>query len=326
MDEAEAIATVANNRNLRMLNTRLRAAYMYYVEGLTQNEIAERLGIGRVTVVRYLNEARRKREVRFEIESGISDCIELELRLEKQFSLKKAMVTPDSGDRSTIRNLIGFSAGAYLSEILEDGISIGVSWGKTLSRSLVTLTPRLLQNASVISLLGGIYQAREFNPSEFAWQVAATIGAECYMLTAPAIVDSPETKQALMERCGLDHIVARAARADVALISVGSIDEDSTALQYARHMLSDDLGTEMKQAGAVGDMFFNFFDRDGKLVDHPVNDRIISVPIESIAGVPTRIMVSGGLHKVPAIRAGMNMMKANVLITNESTARALVEG
>ncbi|HET7411982.1 MAG TPA: sugar-binding domain-containing protein, partial [Pararhizobium sp.] len=151
------------------------------------------------------------------------------------------------------------------------------------------------------------------------------IGAECYMLTAPAIVDSPETKQALMERCGLNHIVARAARTDVALISVGSID-DSTALQYARHMLSGDLGAEMKQAGAVGDMFFNFFDRDGKLVDHPVNERIISVPIESIGGVPTRIMVSGGLNKVPAIRAGINMMKANVLITNEGAARALVNG
>ncbi|HET7412236.1 MAG TPA: sugar-binding domain-containing protein, partial [Pararhizobium sp.] len=191
MDQAEAIATVANDRNLKMRDMRLRAAYMYYVEGLTQNEIAERLGIGRVTVVRYLNEARRKREVRFEIESGISDCVELELKLEKQFSLKKAIVTPDSGDGATIRNLIGFSTGAYLSEILDDGMSIGVSWGKTLSRALVTLTPRLLQNASVVSLLGGIYQAREFNPSEFAWQVAATIGAECYMLTAPAIVDSP---------------------------------------------------------------------------------------------------------------------------------------
>ena len=146
------------------------------------------------------------------------------------------------------------------------------------------------------------------------------------MLTAPAIVDSPQTKRALMEGCGLENIVARASKTDIVLISVGAMNADSTALEYSRHMLHGDLASEMKAAGAVGDMFFNFFDRDGKLVDHPVNERIMSVPIDNIRCVPTRIMVSGGLDKVPAIRAGMSMMQANVLITNEATARALVKG
>ena len=36
----------------RIARNRVRIAWMYYVEGLTQNEIAERLGIGRVTVTR----------------------------------------------------------------------------------------------------------------------------------------------------------------------------------------------------------------------------------------------------------------------------------
>ena len=33
----------------RIARNRMRIAWMYYVEGLTQNEIADRLGIGRVT-------------------------------------------------------------------------------------------------------------------------------------------------------------------------------------------------------------------------------------------------------------------------------------
>ena len=41
----------------RIARNRMRIAWMYYVEGLTQNEIAEKLGIGRVTVVRNINEA-----------------------------------------------------------------------------------------------------------------------------------------------------------------------------------------------------------------------------------------------------------------------------
>ena len=45
----------------RIARNRMRIAWMYYVEGLTQNEIADRLGIGRVTVVRNINEAIRQR-------------------------------------------------------------------------------------------------------------------------------------------------------------------------------------------------------------------------------------------------------------------------
>ena len=41
----------------RIARNRMRIAWMYYVEGLTQSEIADRLGIGRVTVVRNINEA-----------------------------------------------------------------------------------------------------------------------------------------------------------------------------------------------------------------------------------------------------------------------------
>ncbi len=73
-------------------------------------------------------------------------------------------------------------------------MSIGVGWGATLYESLQTLAPRQLDNVQVISLLGGIVQARRYNPSEFAWQFARMVGADCYLLTAPAVVDSPATQ------------------------------------------------------------------------------------------------------------------------------------
>ncbi|MEK1853704.1 MAG: sigma factor-like helix-turn-helix DNA-binding protein, partial [Phyllobacterium sp.] len=43
---------------------RMRAAWMYYIEQMTQNEIAEILGVGRVTIVRMLAEARARNEVK----------------------------------------------------------------------------------------------------------------------------------------------------------------------------------------------------------------------------------------------------------------------
>ena len=140
-------------------------------------------------------------------------------------------------------------------------MSIGVGWGATLYESLQTLAPRELENVQVISLLGGIVQARRYNPSEFAWQVARMVGADCYLLTAPAVVDSPQTRETLIEKCGLRDVLRRAERLDMAVLSVGTMAPDSTAFRFG--LLSDEDRTALIRLGAVGDILFNFFDRDG---------------------------------------------------------------
>ncbi len=42
---------------------RLRAAWLYYNQGLTQKDVAEQLGISRTTVIRLLDEAMKRSEV-----------------------------------------------------------------------------------------------------------------------------------------------------------------------------------------------------------------------------------------------------------------------
>ena len=49
---------------------RQRAAWMYFVEEMTQSAIAEALGVGRVTVVRMLAEAKALGEVRIALSRG----------------------------------------------------------------------------------------------------------------------------------------------------------------------------------------------------------------------------------------------------------------
>ena len=200
----------------------MRIAWMYYVEGLTQNEIAERLGIGRVTVVRNINEALKQREVKIWITGDISDCLDLEAQLKLKYGLVDAVVVPEPAERAYTGKAIGFAAGMYVSDQLTDNICLGVGWGATLYESLQTLTASELKGAEVVSLLGGIVEARRFNPAEFAWQFANTVGADCFLLAAPAVVDSAETKKALIERCGLHQVLDRVDKMDIALLSVGT--------------------------------------------------------------------------------------------------------
>jgi DNA-binding transcriptional regulator LsrR (DeoR family) len=306
----------------RIARNRMRIAWMYYVEGLTQNEIADRLGIGRVTVVRNINEAIKQREVKIWIEGEVSECFELEAELKQAFGFKEAVVVPEPVNAENVRKSIGVAAGMFVSDTLTDDMTVGVGWGATLYESLSTLAPRELENVQVISLLGGIVQARKFNPAEFAWQFARMMAADCYLFQAPAVVDSPETREALIERCGLKDIFRRAERLDMALLSVGTLAPSSTAFRF--NLISDEERIEMMKLGAVGDLLFNFYDRDGNVVDHPVNKRVMSLPLDQLRGVPTRVIASGGNDKVDCLLGGIKLIDCNVLITNEATARELL--
>jgi DNA-binding transcriptional regulator LsrR (DeoR family) len=271
-------------------------------------------------VIRHLGEARANGEVRFRIEGPLADCVALEARLERALGVERAVVCPAPAGSDDPAQPIGFAAGMAVSDLLRDGVRLGVGWGRTLHHALATLSRPALRDASVVSLIGGVHRARAHNPSEFAWRVAAALGAECHLFTAPAIVDSPETRAALLERCGLDAVVEQARRLDMALVSVGSMEADSTALGHAREMMKADIRPALLEAGAVGDMFFNYFDAAGRLVDHPVNARVMSAPIACVRAAGVRLLASGGPGKAPAIVAACRMIAATMLVTDERTA------
>jgi deoxyribonucleoside regulator len=74
----------------------------------------------------------------------------------------------------------------------------------------------------------------------------------------------------------------------------------------------------------VGDLLYNFFDINGKLIDHPVNQRIMSIPLEQLRNVPLRVLSAGGAEKIDALLGAIKLINCNVLITNEETAKALL--
>lgn len=318
-----AVAGDLSATGRRSARLRLRAAWMYYVEGMTQSAIADALDIGRVTVVRLLADARQLNEVKISLSREIAELPRLEMGLQKAFGLREAVVAPLSGPLADPTSAIGAATGQVISDLIRPDMKIGFGWGRTLMRALGFIDEKAVSNLQVISLLGGITKARQYNPSEFAWQLSRIFQADCHLIAAPAIVDSIETKQALIERCGLGTVYNLAREMDAVVLSVGEMESESTSLRFGFFSQAD--WASLIAAGAVGDVVYNFIDIDGRPVDHAVNSRVMSIPIETLQATPERILTSGGPGKTAAVLGALRMLRPTVFITDEVTAAAVLK-
>jgi DNA-binding transcriptional regulator LsrR (DeoR family) len=302
---------------------RARAVWLYHVEGRTQNEIATLLGVNRIAVVRMLADARLRNEVRITISAPLADLVQLERQVEDRYGIAQVIVAPFSDGDGDPTKVIAAAAGSVITAMMQPNMTVGVGWGRTLYNTLPFIAGETLENFRVVSLLGGIAAARRFNPAEFAWQFAELFQGEGFLIPAPAVVDSPDTKHALLERCGLAAIFEMAEQLDVALLSVGGISSITTS--YRTGYLAEADRRSLIEAGAVGDVLYNFIDRDGHIIDHEVNYRVISASLDSLRRCKRRILISGGRDKEIAIKAAIRNLAPTILITDEVTAQSLTE-
>jgi DNA-binding transcriptional regulator LsrR (DeoR family) len=302
---------------------KVRVAWLYYVEGLTQEQIARALNISRMRVMRVLAAAREEGIVQIRIEGRTAGQVALERRLIARFGLSEAIVVPSPVDEGQVAAAVGHAAGTWLSDAVGEGMSVAVGWGATLYMSLRAIGHRPLDGVSVVSLMGGMTHSLSVNPSAMARRVADAFGAECYQLTAPVLVSDPALREALWREQGLRELIDRARRADLALISVGDIGDGATLLRHK--LLSRSEFESLGEAGAVGDVLCQFIDAGGRLVDHPVNRRTMAVGLDELRRIPRVVIASGGLRKVSALRAALAATQAGVLITDEQAAIGLTQ-
>ena len=298
-----------------------RACWYYYIGGMTQQDIADRLGLTRLKINKIVGQARADGLVTIEITVPLADCVALEERLKAEFGLSDVIVVPSLGDEDAVQQTIGESAGMMLDPLLKDGIGVGVGWGRTLRAAARRLTTRRHAASWVTSLMGGLTRGSGTNTFEVSTEFARVIGAECYYVAAPIYCPSTESRSTLLTHYGLAEVMRRAREGQIALVSCG--DLSSRSLLASTHIVSEAI-SELRAAGAVGDLLGTFLDSWGRPVDHPLNSRVMALSPQELKAYPISILASGGLSKVPVIRGILQSRYVRRLVTDEAAAGALL--
>jgi DNA-binding transcriptional regulator LsrR (DeoR family) len=302
----------------------VKVAKLYYFDGQTQAEIAKKMGVSRPAISKLLNKAREIGIVEIYIKDENAHTVELEHRLETKYHLKEAIVVPAGNlPADLVKHALGKAASFYVSKNLEGIKSLGISWGSTLSKFVQEYPFEKHQELKVVPLVGGMGRKLvEIHSNLLAYQLAQKMNSFCSYLYAPAMVESQDLKQRLIESEDIAMVLEEGRNVEMAVVGIGNPYEGST-MSTMNYLTEEDLKS-LQEAGAAGDIGSRFFDAQGNQVNHRLNDLVIGLDLNEFKNIPEVIGIVEGSHKAVSVKAALAGGYLNVLIIDDVTAALLV--
>jgi deoxyribonucleoside regulator len=302
----------------------LEVARLYYQHDLSQQQIAQKIGISRPGVSRLLQRAREKGIVRIEIKDPFELGTQIERELRIKYKLQKVIVVPIDDRPQVLKQRLGQAAYTYLETLLTDDMILGVSWGTTMQEMARALLPKKTKNLTVVQLNGGVSKAAyDTHASEIAQSIGANYEAIPYLLPLPAIVDSSALKNSITSDKNIARTLKLANQCEVAIYTIGLFNENSVLVKA--DYFNDVEIQSLLNKGAIGDICSRIIDHEGNICSKPLNDRTIGIELHDLTTKKHAIAVAGGLDKLPAIRAALAGKWLNTLIVDDRVAGELIQ-
>lgn len=301
-----------------------RAAWLYYVGGRTQDEIAGIMSLSRQRVQRLISKAVADGIIRVRIEHPITDLMDLAARVKAKYPLQRVQVAPDIGVDGNLHSVAPIAA-QVLESVLKnpEPQTIGFGTGRTLRAMIEELTVMHCPQHRLVSLTGNIAPDGTSSFYDVLMRLTYFVdAAKHYPLPTPVLAKSIEERDIYMNLTAVKKVLHVVDEADTLFVGIGQMD--GTAPLTKDGFLSEKELQSLVQAGVVGEICGRPYNADGEYLQSAITERIASCRVHSQDRQTHVIGVAAGSHKVPAIQAAARGNIISELVTDEPTARALL--
>jgi DNA-binding transcriptional regulator LsrR (DeoR family) len=302
----------------------VKAARMHLLDGRSQGDIARALGTSRSNVSRLLKTARAAGMVEVRIQAGHGRDGDLEHALTEHFGLADVRVTAFRPHQDVLADAGGLAA-EWLDDTLQDGQVLALSWGTMLQAVVSAVSIGQRHTVKVVPLVGGLSTGESLvTGEELVRELADRLGATYLYLHAPALLHSETACEALLAEPSIDHVVARARSADIALVGIGTMGSGSTLQVLDGLRLSAAQHEEFLSQNPVGNTCCRFFDAVGRPIGGAVHNRVLAVELDDLRRIPMVVGVAAGLEKTPGVLAALRGGIVDALIVDACLAHSLL--
>jgi DNA-binding transcriptional regulator LsrR (DeoR family) len=313
----------ADHASMRFL---YRVLTMYYQEGLNQAEIAAGFGLSAAKVNRLLKQAREQGMVEIRIRTPMQSLFDLEARLQSVCGVPEAVVVPQvSDDPQLVLEAVGRTAAQYLTQRLRDGDVICISGGKALSAVVRSVETSRQFDVQVVPATGGAQGRHQIDANYLASELAQRLGGAVHELHAPVIVDTAEERDALVGIRQISSVLDMARRAQIAVLGIGSVAPGTSTYFELPSLHEDDRRRLIEEFCGTSELLAQIVDSRGTPCAPDFNCRVVGIGLDDLRAIPLSIGVAATVTKVPPIISTLRGGYLKTLITDEVTARAVLE-
>lgn len=301
-----------------------RLATMYYVDGLTQEELSRQFSISRATVGRMLRRAQEDGIVEIRVRPQAAYSADLQRQLIERFGVQRALIAVDHDDADRQRELLAGIVAAYLDRTVSDDSIVAVGMGRNVSAVSEHAMSAVPRSCTFVSAIGGSYRGgATMNADHIARRLAARFGGESQTLYAPALIGDPALRDVLLANDTVRHALGKARRADLALVGVGDISESSNMMRMG--WFTPEEVAQAKRRGCVGDLMgYDFIDIHGMPSAIGMQGRVIGLTLPDLQRIPNVVAVASESSKVAAILGVLRAGVVNTLATTAANALAVL--
>lgn len=301
-----------------------QVAEMYYIKGMSQEEIAVKVTMSRANISKLLKTCIREKIVEFNINYSKSPEAMLSASLEEKFGLKKAVVVPSDTLEELSKSNVGKAAALYLENSVISGMLIGVSWGTTLYYMVNSFHPKKSVQADVIQMVGGISaKSEDTDGQDLTKKMAMALNGKSYIMQVPMIVQSRVLKDLLMEEPNVAEHFKMFNMVNIAVIGLGSNRAEFSAIYKSGNITKEDT-EKIASLGAVGNICGRHIDINGNACTTSISDKVIGIDLHQLKKVETVIGLAAGSGKTEATLGGLRGGYIDVLIVDENLAHGIL--
>jgi DNA-binding transcriptional regulator LsrR (DeoR family) len=311
------------------LSLATRAAWLSYIGGQTQEQIAERLSISQTKAHRLIAQALERGLIKVFVQGEPAECLALEDDLTRRFGLARCIVAPSlpdghNGHGSGPFAAVGAAAARLLHrELTTGGLSvIGVGKGRTLAAMVDHLPELDRPDLKIVSVSGSLTRNLSANPFDVVLRLAERSGGAGYFLPVPYLAGSIAERKLLIGQKSVRDLLDLARQAELVLVGIGSMAGDAHLRQVG--MVTEPEWSALGDAGAVGDLMGSFIDSAGNPVALAINRLAVGLGFKELAGRRV-VALAGGAWKAQAILAALRTGVIRELVTDEAAASRIVE-
>jgi DNA-binding transcriptional regulator LsrR (DeoR family) len=298
------------------------AAWMYYDDGLTHEQIAKKLNLSRIKVTRLLQKALSDGIVQFKINRPLPRQFELERRLQQAFGLERAVLVRTRAAQDDTLEEMGRVGADELRNLLSNGCRLGVGWSTTVSRIAPYFEAPRPGVVCVVNEIVGGYPGHAL-PYSISVQIARRFSAPLEALPVPAFVTSAQARDAILREQSVRKALDNARKCDIAIVGLG--DVSPTCTMVTCKYLTVKQMSALKRRGGVGDILGYYYDIHGQLVPSPLDARRIGIDWDDLRRIPCVVAMAAGPAKVAALLGALNGKLCHCLISDTDMAQALLQ-